>query len=58
MLIGKTGSDGAVAMSSANGLVGAGADSNPGFLKGPMGRCMATTPSSLSLTSNRATTNY
>ena len=26
--------------------------------KGPMGRCKATTPSSLSLTSNRVTTNY
>ena len=58
-----TGPDGAVAMSSANGLVGTGFTSRyrlqprAGF-KDPMGRCKATTPSSLSLTSNRVTTNY
>ena len=54
--------DDAVAMSSANELVGAGFASRyslqprVGF-KGPMGRCLATTPSSLSLTSNRVTIN-
>ena len=58
-----TGPHGAVAMSSANGLVGTGIvsryqlQSRAGF-KGPMGRCKATKPSSLSLTSNRVTTNY
>ena len=45
-------------MSSANGLVGnvsdLGAGSNPEQgLKGPMGRCKVTTPSSLSRTSTR-----
>ena len=54
--------DGAVVMSSANGLVGTGftsrywLQSRVGF-KSPMGMCKATTHSSLSLTSNR-TTNY
>ena len=43
-----TGPDGTVAMSSANGWV----------FKAPMGRCKATTPSSLALSSNRVTTNY
>ena len=52
----------AVAKSSPNGLVGAGfafgTDFNPewGF-KGSLGRCKATTSSSLSLTSSRVTTN-
>ena len=51
-----TGSDSAVAMSSGSHL---GTGSNPDrVFKGPMGRCMATTPSSLSLTSNRVTTIY
>ena len=57
----KTGPAGAVAKSSANGLVGTGfaSRSNPErVFKDPMGRCKATTPSSLSLTSNRFTTNY
>ena len=60
---GKTGLDGAVAMSSVNGLIGTGFASQyrlqpkRGF-KGPIGRCKETTPSSLSLTSNRVTTNY
>ena len=63
LLIRKTGADGAVVMSSANGLVGTGFASRYRLqprvgLKDPMGRCMATTPSSLSLTSNRITTNY
>ena len=58
-----TGPDGAVVMSSANGPVGTGFASHTGsnperVFKGPMGRCMATTLSSLSLTSNRVTTNY
>ena len=58
-----TGPDGAVFMSSANGLVGTGFASQyrlqpRAFFKDPMGRCMATTPSSLSLTSNRVTTNH
>ena len=46
--------NGTVAMSSANGLVG-----NEFFLFKAqwVGRCKATTPSSLSLTSNRVTTN-
>ena len=36
-----------------------GTGSNPEWaIKGPMGRCKATTPSSLSLTSNRVTTNW
>ena len=54
----------AVVMTSANGLVGTGFVSRyrlqprAGFFKGPMGRCMATTPSSFSITSNRVTTNY
>ena len=57
-----TGADGAVAMSSANGLVGTVFASRywlqpQRVFKGPMGRCMATTPSSLSLPSNRVTTN-
>ena len=53
--------NGAVAMSSGNGLVGTGfasqyrLNTERGF-KGPMG--MATTPSSLSLTSNRVATDY
>ena len=61
LLTEKTGPNGTVAMSSANGLVGSGfiSGSNPEqVFKGPMGRCKATTPSSLSLTSNRFTTNY
>ena len=55
--------EGAIAMSSANGLVGTGfacryrIQPRPGF-KGPMGRCKATTPSSFSLTSNGVTSNY
>ena len=58
-----TGLDGAVATSSANGLVGTGFTSQyrlqqrAGF-KGPMGRCKATTPSYVSVTSKRVTTNY
>ena len=48
---GITGPDGAVVMLSANGLLGTGFASQNGFLK-------VTTPSSLSLTSNRVTTNY
>ena len=57
------GHDGAVVMLSANGLVGTRFTSQyqlqprEGF-KDPMGRCIASTPSSLSLTSNRVTTNY
>ena len=52
-----SGPDGGVVMSSANGLVGTGFTSRyrlqPGAcFKGPMGRRKATTPSSLSLTSN------
>ena len=36
-----------------------GTGSNPEWVfKDPMGRCKASTPSSLSLTSNRVTTNY
>ena len=59
----KTGPNGAVAKSSVNGLVGTGFasryGSNPELVfKGPMGRCKVTIPSSLSLTSNRVTTNY
>ena len=63
LVIAQTGPDGTVAMSSANGVVGTGFASQyqlqprAGF-KNPMGRCMATTPSSLSLTSNRVNTNY
>ena len=58
-----TGPDGAVAMSSANGLVGTGFASSTQivfvFLKAHwIVRCKTTTPSSLSLTSNRVTTNY
>ena len=52
-----TGLDGAVAKSSANVLVGTGIASRI-FLKGPMGRCKATTPSSFSITSKRVTPNY
>ena len=60
-----TGPNGTVAKSSADGLVDTGFTSRyrlqnrPGF-KGPMGRCKATAPSSLSLISNRkrVTTNY
>ena len=60
---GATGPDGAVVMSSANGLVGTGSYLGTGCnperdFKGPMGRCKATTPSSFSLTSNRVTTNF
>ena len=51
-----TGPDGAVAMSSANGLVGTGFASR--VFKGPTSRCKTTTPSSFSLTSNRVTSNY
>ena len=53
-----------MAMLSANGLVGTVFKSlyrfqpSAGFLKDPMGRCKATTFSSLSLTSNRVTINY
>ena len=61
----NTGPDGAVVMSLANGLVGPGfasrepAPTQSGFLKAQwVGRFKATTPSSLSLTSNRVTTNY
>ena len=60
-----TGPDGAVAKWSAKGtgryVLGSylGTDSNSEcVLKAQMGRCKATTPSSLSLTSNRVTTNY
>ena len=61
--ISLTDPDGAVVMSSANGLVGTGFASHYGsnperVFKDPIGRCMATTPSSFSLTSNRVTTNY
>ena len=60
----STGLDSAVVMSSTNGLVDTGFASRyrlqprACFLKDPMGRCMATTPFSLSLTSNKVTTNY
>ena len=59
----QTTADFTVAMSSAMGLVGTGFASwywlNPEqVFKSPVGRCKATTPSSLSLTSNRVTTNY
>ena len=58
-----TGPDGAMAKSLANGLVGTGFVSRYRLqpiadFKGPMGRCKATTPSSLSLTSKRVTSNY
>ena len=58
-----TSPDGVVAMTSANGLVGTGFASRyrlqpRTIFKHPMGRCKATTPSSLSLTSNRVTTKY
>ena len=46
----STGPDGTGAMSLANGLVGTGSN--------PVCRCKAITPSSISLTSNRVTTNY
>ena len=52
-----TGPNGAVAMSSTNGLIGTGSNPEQVF-KAPMGRCKTTTPSSLSLNSNRVTTNY
>ena len=60
---GATGPDGAVVISSANGLVGTGSYLGTGcnperVFKSPMGRCKATTHPSLSLTSNRFTTNY
>ena len=50
-------------VSLANGLVCTGFASRyrlqpRAVFKDPMGRCLATTPSSLSLTSNRVTTNY
>ena len=53
----------AVAMSSANGLVDTRLANRYRLqprvsFKGSMGRCEATTPSSLSLTSNRVTANY
>ena len=56
-----TGSDGAMAMTSANGLVGTGFASRYRFqpravFKVPLGRCKATTLSSFSLDSNRVTT--
>ena len=54
ILLHKTGPDGAVAMSSANGLgshLGTGLYPEQVF-KGPMGRCRATTSSFFSLTSN------
>ena len=63
----KTGPDGAVLMLSANELVDTGFASRYRVFKGPMGRCKATTPYSLSLTvrvpdlvtiGNRVTTNY
>ena len=48
-----------VSMSSANGLIGTGfASRYRCVFKGPMGMCKATTPSSLSLTSNRVTAIY
>ena len=52
------------AMSSANGLVDTGFVSlyrlrpESGVLKAYLGRCKATAPSSLSLTSNRVNYNY
>ena len=54
---------GVSAMSSVNRLVGTGFASRyrlqpRDVFKGPVGRCKATTPSSLSLTSNTVTTNY
>ena len=58
----NTGPDGSVVMASANGLVGTGFASRyqlqipERVFKDPTGRCVATTPSSLSLTSNRVTT--
>ena len=60
LLLIRTGPDGAVVMSSANGRGSyLGTGSNPKqIFKGPMGRCKATTPTSFSLTSNRVTTNY
>ena len=62
----KTGPDGAVVMSLANGMVGTGFASRYRlqpragffFIKTQWVGCMATTFSSLSLTSNRVTTNY
>ena len=54
----------AMAKSSVNGLVGIGFASRyrlkprTSFFKGPMGRCTAISPFSLSITSNRVTTNY
>ena len=55
--------DGAVVKLSANGLVGTGFASRYRSnqelaFKGPLSRRKATTPSSLSLTSKRVTTNY
>ena len=52
--------DRAVAMSSANGLIGNGIASRypEQVFKGPFGRCKTTTASSFPLTSNRVTTNY
>ena len=52
-----TGTNGAVAMSLANGLVGTGFTSRYRLIpkqvfKGPVGRCKTTTSSSLSLTIN------
>ena len=58
-----TGSDGAVPMSSANGMAGVWVRISvpvpiqSWYLKTQWGMCGATTPSSLSLTSNRVTTN-
>ena len=55
---------GSVVKSSANGLVSTWFASHyqlepkAGILKAQLGRCMATIPTSFSLTSNRVTTNY
>ena len=62
-MVGDTSPDGAVAMLSINGLVDMvlhlSTGSNPErVFKVPMDRCKATTPSSLSPTSNRVNTNY
>ena len=59
-IVPKTDTDGTVAMSSANGLVGTGFATRYRLQPraGQMGRCKTTTPSSPSLTSSRVTTNY
>ena len=58
IILSITGPSGAVAKSLANGLVGTRFISQYQFFKSTMGRCKATAPSSLSLTSNRVTANY